>query len=151
LDIEKKAILKILDRYQPLLAEARRLATVYRDREHYGTTPRGADRTYYHAGVSLSVNQTIVDSLNETVYREAYLDVVSEARDLRARVEEITSVDETTVEALWASVQEIESMLSALPLPRNLVISSGLSKITPKSADLRRWEMYSRIFRSTVA
>jgi hypothetical protein len=151
LDLEKKAILKILDRYEPLFREAKRLATVYRDREHYGTKSRDASRTYYHAGVSLSVNQTIVDSLNETVYREAFLDVASEARELRARVEELSVDSDVNAEALWVSVQEVESMLSALPLPRNLVISSGLSQITPKSADLRRWQLYSAIFRSTVA
>jgi hypothetical protein len=151
LELEKKAILKILDSYAPLFKEAMRLATVYRDREHYGTTERGADRTYFHSGVSTTVNQTIVDSLNETVYREAYLDVASEARELRARVEDLTPSSDVSVEDLWVSIQEIESGLSALPLPRNLVISSGLNKVTPQSSDLRRWKLYSSIFRSTVA
>jgi hypothetical protein len=147
---ERDALLKILERYAPLFAEAKRLATVYRDREHYGTVARGVDRTYFHAGVSLDVSQQIVDSLNETVYREAFLDVAAEARELRAKVEGIQVSSETDLESLWASVREIELQLSALPLPRALVISSGLAPLG-KSSDLRRWKLYSSIFRSTVS
>lgn len=200
LDLEKQSLLKILDRYQPLIAEAGRLSTVYRDREHYGSIGRGlrianpdsdqeyhssvavgphsedwvkphstgeglrfpyggptdstagrpASRIYYHAGVSTSVSQTIVDSLNETVYRETFLDVISDARELRAKVEALDVNSDIDIEALWETVREIERNLSVLPLPRALVISSGLKSLG-KSSDLRRWKLYSRIFRSTVA
>jgi hypothetical protein len=149
LEQEKKAILEVLDRLQPLIAEAKRLGTVHRDREHYGTVSRGADRTIVHAGVSTDVSQHIVDSLNETVYREAFLDVVCDARDLRAMAEELESGETPDIELLWDRVTKLEKDLGALPLPRSLFISSGVKASDTVGSDLKRWNMYSRVFRST--
>jgi len=87
---EVKLILEYLDSYNPLIAEAKRLGTVYRDREHYGTTLRETDRQSRHPGIETSTPFEIVDSLNETVYREAFLDVAIAARDLRTKLEEIS-------------------------------------------------------------
>jgi hypothetical protein len=87
---EVKLILEYLDSFNPLIAEAKRLGTVYRDREHYGMISRGADRKSLHLGIDVMTPSDIVDSLNETVYREAFLDVVIAARDLRTKLEEIS-------------------------------------------------------------
>nr|QED42910.1 putative RdRp [Diversispora mitovirus B] len=146
---EKKALLEFLDRIQPLVAEAKRLGTVSRDRVHYGTAPRPASRVYIHAGVSAEVDQTIVDSLNETVYREAFLDVVCDARDLRAEAEELGVGELPDIEALWDKVSEMESRLGALPLPRSLLVSAGIKPSAVVGSDLKKWELYSRTFRST--
>jgi hypothetical protein len=87
---EVKLMIEFLDSYQPLIQVAKELGTVYRDREHYGTTPRGANRSPSHPGIEASTPKEVVDSLNETVYREAFLDVVISARDLRTTLEEIS-------------------------------------------------------------
>jgi hypothetical protein len=87
---EVKLMIEFLDSYQPLIKVAKELGTVYRDREHYGTTSRGADRSPDHPGIETSTPKEVVDSLNETVYREAFLDVVISARDLRTTLEEIS-------------------------------------------------------------
>jgi len=87
---EVKLILEYLDTYQPLIEAAKRLGTVYRDREHYGTVSREADRQSFHPGIETTTPGIVVDSLNETVYREAFLDSVIAARDLRIKLEEIS-------------------------------------------------------------
>jgi hypothetical protein len=146
---ERKALLGVLDRLAPLVSEAKRLGTVYRDREHYGTAPRDASRTYFHPGMSITVPQEVVDSLNETVYREAFLDTVAGARDLRAKVEELDVAEITTIEGLWEDLAGLRENLGALPLPRSLHIAAGIKPVSAVSSDLGRWNAYSRIFRST--
>lgn len=90
IESEVKLMIEFLDSYQPLIEAAKRLGTVNRDREHYGTTPRGADRSPSHPGIDAATPSHIVDSLNETVYREAFLGVAIAARDLRTKLEEIS-------------------------------------------------------------
>nr|QDH91382.1 MAG: RNA-dependent RNA polymerase [Mitovirus sp.] len=87
---EIRLILEYLDSYSDLIAAAKRLGTVYRDREHYGTVSRGADRASKHPGIEATTPSEVVDSLNETVYREAFLDSVIAARDLRTKLEELS-------------------------------------------------------------
>jgi hypothetical protein len=93
---EVKLILEYLDSYSELVALAKRLGTVYRDREHYGTTPRDPSRASSHPGIEATTPSEVVDSLNETVYREAFMDVVITARDLRTKLEEILLPQATT-------------------------------------------------------
>jgi len=100
---ESKRLLELLDQIQPLVGLAKRLGTVYRDREHYGAVSRSADRdTQPHPGTERSVPPCITDSLNETVYREAFLDTVIAVRDLRTQLEELSpsSLETGTLEGL---------------------------------------------------
>lgn len=117
--------------------------------------PGGPTRhTVTPAGVERSTPLEIVDSLNETVYREAFMDTVIDHRNLRTELEELqpSSLDWEGVEALWAKIREIESSLGALPLPKNIHSrASGLG--TPDSSQgkvLRRWYRHSGTFRTTV-
>jgi hypothetical protein len=87
---EVKLILEYLDSFQPLIEAAKRLGTVYRDREHYGTVSRGPNRISQQPGIEATTPSEVVDSLNETVYREAFMDAVITARDLRTKLEEIS-------------------------------------------------------------
>lgn len=159
---EVKLITEYLDSFTPLIEVAKRLGTVYRDREHYGTTPRGADRSATHGGLETTTPREIVDSLNETVYREAFLDVVISARDLRTKLEEISlneqsgtdpalGLDWAGLENLWALFREIETEFAALPFPRNIQtrVSEGKPP-TSESKMLKRWYRYSSTFRATV-
>lgn len=150
---EVKLILELLDSYAPLVAEAKKLGTVYRDREHYGTVSRGPDRSAIHAGIEKTTPKDVIDSLNETVYREAFLDSVITIRDLRTKLEEVSipSLDWKGLESLWDQIREIETALGALPFPRNL--HSRVSEGKPPAAQgkaIKRWYRYSRIFRATV-
>jgi hypothetical protein len=246
-EVEIKLALEILDGWAPLIAEARRLGTVYRDREHYGTVPRGAsglvakvtnpdlnweigadfgdiklidgqwkrrptldeynarlemayvaDRdpnkspfalatevpetapwipttppvfqqdgasdlpptplsptrdTPIHPGIERSTPRSIVDSLNETVYREAFLDTAIDYRDLRTKLEEleISSLDWDGIESLWNEIREIETALGALPFPKNL--HSRPSEGKPPQVErkiMKRWYRHSGLFRATV-
>lgn len=159
---EVKLITEYLDSFTPLIEVARRLGTVYRDREHYGTTPRGADRSTAHGGLESTTPREVVDSLNETVYREAFLDVVISARDLRTKLEEISlneqsgtdpalGLDWAGLENLWTLFREIETEFAALPFPRNIQtrVSEGKPP-TSESKMLKRWYRYSSTFRATV-
>lgn len=245
---EVKLALEVLDGWLPLIAEARRLGTVYRDREHYGTVSRtagqklvitnpdlgfpvdgdsegttdlssievkpmraptleeynasleraymadrdpnksplvlvsevpetapliptvssswmgegrpltspiqGSDprQTVIHPGIEISTPQSIVDSLNETVYREAFLDTAINYRDLRTKLEEleISSLDWEGIESLWTSLREIETELGALPFPKNIhKRASSEGKVTDGKA-IKRWYRHSGLFRATV-
>jgi hypothetical protein len=153
---EVKLILEYLDSYSELIALAKKLGTVYRDREHYGTTPRDPSRQSEHGGIEATAPSEVVDSLNETVYREAFLDVVITARDLRTKLEEVlidpaSSLDWESLENLWTQFREIETEFAALPFPRNIQtrVSEGKPP-TSESKMLKRWYRYSSTFRATV-
>jgi hypothetical protein len=153
-ETEVKLLLEALDAMQPLITEAKRLGTVYRDREHYGTVSRGADRqTPRPGGIESATPLEIVDSLNETVYREAFMDTVIDHRNLRTKLGEVSvpSLDWDGIEKLWAEFREIEQSLGSLPLPKNILSRPGLGK--PDSSQgkvLRRWYRHSGTFRTTV-
>jgi len=123
---EVKLILEYLDSYSELIALAKRLGTVYRDREHYGVAPRGADRQSKHGGIEATTPSEVVDSLNETVYREAFLDSVIAARDLRTKLEEISlgqpqpqrmvmePTDARLIDGVWKRPQTLEEYNASL-------------------------------------
>ena len=150
---EVKLMLEVLESYLPLITEAKRLGTVYRDREHYGTAPRGVDRQTAHGGVESRTPFEVLDSLNETVYRNAFLDVAITYRDLRTKLEELSlpSLDWAGLEGLWLTFREIETELGALPLPRNLQTRVAEAKpLMRESKVLKRWYRHSKLFRATV-
>jgi len=160
---EISSLLSKLDELQPLLEEAKRLGTVKRDREHYMSrevsnkaawvkdlpSPVEGGRTDSHPGIERTTPLYIIDSLNETVYREVFLDTYIAARDLRSKLEEMTldSLDWGTLESLWAEVRNIESLLGSLPLPRNIhkPIRENISK--EQMGILQKWYRYSGLFR----
>jgi hypothetical protein len=242
--LESQALLKVLDNLQPMIQECIRLGTVYRDREHYGTDFKKGKRIRMLPGLSLEVPLQVQDSISETVYRDSFLSSVSEARELRTKVEDLSrevtpkvetsttqvsaspekfysqdhqswvrrlSLDEynsrlltaympmmrypgcppfvaatevpdgfvaacsepeyetvsvevprseqeidqlsvkmTEFEDLWERVRLLEQTLSSLPLPRSLLITSGITKSLTAMRDVRKWERYSSLFRSTV-
>jgi hypothetical protein len=71
----------------------------------------------------------VLDQLVELVYREEFLDVVIEARDIKAAINEvIESKDslinkdnlELVVDNLFNRIKDLEARLSALPLPTRI-------------------------------
>jgi hypothetical protein len=158
LDREIKRLTKRLDDLGPLLAEAKRLGTVYRDREHYGTTPRQGSRLRYFSDLyhfdTWVEYPFIVDSITETVYREAYLDSVIDARDLRNQLEEL-NVETLTwgaMEDLWIKFDEFETQIASLPLPKDLYgRPEGRVTLGSSYMVLKRWNIYSSTFRKTTS
>jgi hypothetical protein len=155
---------KLID-LQPLLEEAKRLGTVKRDREHYMSQDRSSKaawvkdlpspvergRTDSHPGIERTTPLYIIDSLNETVYRERFLDAYIAARDLRTKLEELVldSLGWEDLERLWATFREIESELGALPLPRN-IHKPPRDKISREQMGiLKKWYRYSSLFRQS--
>jgi hypothetical protein len=162
---EMGLILERLDGLQPLLEEAKRLGTVKRDREHYMSKVRPSDaqwvesipspveggRVDSHPGIERTTPLYIIDSLNETVYRETFLDSVIAARDLRTKLEEMTldSLDWGILESLWVEIREIESLLGSLPLPRNIHKPLRENISLEQKGILKKWYRYSGLFRQT--
>jgi len=156
-------ILSKLDDLRPLLEDAKRLGTVKRDREHYMSQERSnkaawvkdlpspveGGRTDSHPGIERTTPLFIIDSLNETVYRERFLDAYIAARNLRTKLEEMVleTLDWGTLDTLWAEFRAIETELGALPLPKNIhkIPRDNIPK--DNLGILKKWYRYSSLFR----
>lgn len=88
-EVERQALLQRLDSLAPLLEAMKRLVIVYRDREHYAGL--GTDVVLQSDGWTprFGSQSRIMDSLRETVYRDAFLDSIADLRNLRTQVEEL--------------------------------------------------------------
>jgi hypothetical protein len=155
-DVEIKNLLSRIERLDPLVTEIKALVTVHRDREHYGAKPRGPDRQIvfrdllYHGGWHLTGH--VVDSIKETVYREAFWDTLIKIRDLRNQLEELSldTLDWGSFEKLLDTCREIDTELGLLPLPRDLYVrKSESSNIRLEFSWSKVWDKYSTHFRTT--
>jgi hypothetical protein len=114
-------------------------------------SPVEGGRVDSHPGIERTTPLYIIDSLNETVYRETFLDTVIAARDLRTKLEEMTldSLDWGVLESLWVEIREIESLLGSLPLPRNIHKPLRDKISMEQKGILKKWYRYSSLFRQT--
>lgn len=231
-------VLESLDRLSEVIALAKSLSTVSRDREHYGTSLRGADRLAVFQGFfsvlctpivprplrihnpevsrvitlshtetvarafsayclwaldlqkmglpvppfeepaapiveevvapeyavdsgpsgpeytveKLSAAQGVLDNLRETVYREAFLDVVSQTRDLRTAAEDLeASPTREGVELLLTSISDLEATLGAIPLPNELYfrVREEVKALNDAKRILNLWYQAGSHLRST--
>jgi hypothetical protein len=112
-------------------------------------TPR---YTATHLGMPHDVPRHVIDSINETVYREAFLDVAIEHRDLVTKMNELSAADLSWagLEELWAALDNIETQLGVLPLPKSLSVRLRVKARPGLGNDVRRWRAYSGIFRATA-
>lgn len=164
---EIENLIKKFDALDPLVKEVKTLVTVARDRQHYGTAPRGPDRQIIFRDLSYSTDRgnpdletgwditgSVVDSIKETVYREAFWDTIIKLRDLRNRVEELTldSLDWTKFESLLETCREIDVEIGSLPLPRDLY--KRRAEMPNLKLDFnwtKLWDRYSTHLRTTRA
>jgi len=109
-------------------------------------------QTATHIGMSHDTPRHVIDSINETVYREAFLDVAIEYRDLCTKMDELSVTDLSWVglEELWAELDAVEVKLGVLPLPKSLSVRLRVKARPGLGNDVRRWRAYSGIFRATV-
>lgn len=147
-----------IDALDPLVKEIKALVTVARDRQHYGTAPRGPDRQIvfrdldYHLGWDCT--GPVVDSIKETVYREAFWDSIIKLRDLKNHLEEL-ELDSLTwdkFEILLNTCRETEVELGSLPLPRDLYTRRAeMPNLKLDFNWTKLWDRYSTHFRTTRA
>jgi hypothetical protein len=163
-ETEIKRLLSRIDDLDPLVKEIKTLITVARDREHYGAVARGADRQVVFRDLNLIDGKTdaidwhlvgpIMDSIKETVYREAFWDTLIELRDLRTRLEELNADSLTweSFENLLGQCREIETKLGSLPLPANLYSRREETlNLKLEFNWTKLWDRYSGSFRTTRA
>lgn len=67
----------------------------------------------------------ILDQLIELVYREVYMDVIIDIRDIRQETEEVIESGATEYsieqfEKLWAKIHDLDTRISSLPLPKEI-------------------------------
>jgi hypothetical protein len=157
---ELKALIEKIDSLDPLVTEIKKLATVYRDRQHYGAS-KGPPRVQFKDLSILSndfeeiqVAQGVLESISETVYREAFFDVPAKLRDLRAKLEEfdVSGHDWPDIVELVDLYREISDELGSLPLPRSLYTRlSEKSHYRVTGAWVELWRKYSKYLRTTHA
>jgi len=157
---EIQALLEKIDKLEPLVTEIKALVTVARDREHYGTITRGPERKIRFRDLSIwadwdSKSQyAVIDSIKETVYREAFWDTLIKIRDLRNLLEELKPSDLTweTFESLLTTCREVDSELGSLPLPRDLYRRRAeMPNLRLEFSWTKLWSRYSSFFRTTRA
>jgi len=161
---------------EAIVAFVKTLSTVNKDREYYGTLSREApgarkidlqdlypDRPtapwsatdpevryidkdlYYH----------VVDDICQTVYREVYLDVLVELRELKYLVEDAIKAKSggtlEDLERVVLSYYSFQESLSLIPLPKE-IYQRVEAKTTLRNLEIiKQWEKYSRYLRSTVS
>jgi hypothetical protein len=158
---EIENLIKKIDALDPLIKEIKTLVTVARDREHYGTKPRGPDRQIIFRDLDYNLDShgwtvvgSVVDSIKETVYREAFWDSIIRVRDLRNQLEElnIASLDWEQFESLLEICREVDTELGSLPLPRDLYARRAeMPNLKLEFNWTKLWERYSTHFRTTRA
>jgi hypothetical protein len=149
---ERKSLLERCEQLRPYVELAKKLATVYRDREHYGTSPRGSDRLNRTPGINPGYSQHSLDSINEVLYRTAYLDLQVDFRDLLTSIDALTKGTPSweTLETLWKDLDSIEDSLAGLSLPINLhVRTREKASPSPMQVNQKRWLWANSVFRKT--
>jgi len=102
------------------------LSEVRKDREYYGTTRAVGSRVVRFLDVpAIIVSNPVhgaLEDLKVLVYREAYLDVLCEVRDIRNTIEEIREGDPSliTLDELVDRLESLFETLSSLPLPKEI-------------------------------
>jgi hypothetical protein len=129
LNDELKALIDKIDSLEPMVTEVRKLVTVYRDRQFYGTVKSTAPRIVFKDLESTGWDPDtrrgssgILDSICETVFRKAFLNTAIKLRDLRTKLEEFSVVgrDWPAIQELVDLYREISDELGTLPLPKAL-------------------------------
>jgi hypothetical protein len=146
-DSLKESLLQKIEAMQPAMKKVILLVTVDRTRAHYGTiefTQLAFLKDLFQRDLS-AAELRFMHILFEYVYREFYLDTLSEIRALQTALEDLTlSTTALEWEALILEMSRIETVLGAVPFfPK----SSKRVQATPR-ASLPRWtRMWKRVIR----
>lgn len=154
------------------------LSTVNKDREFYGTLSREAPgaRKIDLAGLTpwkthMSLDPLtkepidvpldkdlyyhVIDDLCQTVYRETFLDVRVELRELRYAIEDaIKAKSGPTLDDLEDVIRmyhNFQQTLSHIPLPKEIYNRVEAEARISQLELIKHWEVYSRFLRSTLS
>lgn len=137
-----QSILNTLDKKELLWATIKSLITVKRDREYYGTTPYTAEtaimfadmnpktvmptlgpRGMEHYSILETQFQVIIEDMKNLLYREVYMDVLCEVRDVRNLIDGLLAGESPLPESLDAIAELLDTLsanLAGLPLPKEM-------------------------------
>jgi hypothetical protein len=115
-------------------------------------------REAYKSVSETTLNPRIAESIRETVYREAFLDVIIELRDVRVELDQLAedwkSGSLSTMDGfvhLWDRINGLQESVEALPLPRSLEMRKKDAVTRSRLLSLvRKWYTFSKPFRSTT-
>jgi len=146
-DSLKQSLLKKIEDMQPAMKKILLLVTVDRTRAHYGTSnfSQLAFLSELFQRDLSAAELRFIHTLFEYVYREFYLDTLSEIRAIRTTLEDITlSTTALEWEALIVEMDRLDTVLGSLPFfPK----SSKRVQSTPR-VSLPRWtRMWRRVVR----
>jgi len=146
-DSLKSSLLQKIEDMRPAMKKVILLVTVDRTRSHYGTTdfPQLAFLSELFQRDLSAAELRFMHTLFEYVYREFYLDTLSEIRAIQTALEDITLVTSALEwEALIIKMDSIDTILGSLPFfPK----SSKRVQSTPR-VTLPRWtRLWKRVVR----
>jgi hypothetical protein len=114
-------------------------------------------REAFQSQTNVVLDPRIAESIRETVYREAFLDVIIELRDVRMELESLEESrisSESSMEtfvSLWERLMELQDNLEALPLPRDLEVRRSDAVMRSRVLSIvQKWYSFSKPFRSTT-
>lgn len=104
--------------------------------------------------IKVDRQQYVLDQLIELVYRETYLDVIINIRDIRQESEEIieSGATEYTIEqfeTLWAKIHDLDTRVSSLPLPKEMYTRIESEIKARESKLVKSWELLVTPLRKT--
>jgi len=149
---EKKSLSEALDRLQPFMAivnELIQLRKVYPDGTSSKRQCNASIRQRSHPGVYPHVERHVLNHLDCHVYYEVFSELWYSEKLLRAKVAVLNTLKLCDIQLLWDLVAELQRDLGALPLPKNLTLKGEEKASRDSLSVLKRWELYSRVFRST--
>jgi len=149
---EKKSLSEALDRLQPFMAivnELIQLRKMYPDGTSSKRLCHASIRQRSHPGVYPRVERHVLNHLDCHVYYEVFHELWYSEKILRAKVAVLNTLKLCDIQLLWDLVAELQRDLGALPLPKNLTLKGEEKASRDSLSVLKRWELYSRVFRST--
>jgi hypothetical protein len=152
------------------------LSTLNKDREYYGTLSRnkpGARKIDLEGlnpfastrpwsidspavrYVDINLFYFVVDDIVQTVYREVFLDVRTEVRELRYAIEDAIKAKEgptlNDLDKVVSMYYHFQETLSNIPLPKEIFYRVESEARISNLELIKQWEVYSRFLRSTIS
>jgi hypothetical protein len=174
--VEAGRILQSLDSdaMSKVVSFVKLISTGHKDREYYGTLKRDAegarkidlyglypDRTTYAwseqdpavRNIDKDLFYFVVDDICQTVYREVYLDVLVELRELKYSLEDVMKAKKgqslKDLDLVVNQYYQFQSTLAEIPLPKEIFERVETEARVSNLGLIKQWEKYSRFARST--
>lgn len=105
--------------------------------------------------VDINLFYFVVDDIVQTVYREVFLDVRTEVRELRYAIEDAIKAKEgptlNDLDKVVSMYYHFQETLSNIPLPKEIFYRVETEARISNLELIKQWEVYSRFLRSTIS